>query len=48
MGSPQFNRKELIQKILLEDKVHTLLQLTELTDLEIYKYYLCQKKMFGK
>ena len=52
MGQPQFNRKELIQKIVhnvtLEDKLFTIISLAELTDLEIYKYYLCQKKVCGK
>ena len=41
--TPQFNRKELVQKIVdkvtLEYKVSTILSLAELTDLEIYKYY---------
>ena len=40
---PQFNRKELVQKIVdkvtLEYKVSTILSLAELTDLEIYKLY---------
>ena len=38
---PQYNRKELVQKIIdkTEDKLNTIIKLAELNDVELYKYY---------
>jgi|TARA_R110000782_G_C14752041_1_gene407269 hypothetical protein len=48
MGTLQFNRKDLVQKIVdrvtIEYKVSTILSLAVLTDKELLKYYQDKKQ----